>query len=78
MKRGTVSDKLTRFLYRYGNTPHSMTGFPPAELLFGRRLQTRLDLLKPSLESRVEYKQAQQTDIRKVINVPSQMTPKCM
>lgn len=64
MKRGTISDKLARFLYSYRNTPHSTTGIPPAELLFGRRLQSRLDLLKPSLESRVEYKQAQQKNAR--------------
>ena len=60
MKRGTLSDKPARFLYSYRNTTHSTTGVPPAEFLFGRRLQSRLDSLKPSLESRVEYKQAQQ------------------
>ena len=44
--------------------PHSMTGVHPAEFLFDRRLQSRLDLLKPSLESLVEYKQAQQKNAR--------------
>ena len=32
----------------------------PAELLMGRRLRSRLDLLKPNLAQRVENKQLQQ------------------
>jgi hypothetical protein len=32
----------------YQNTPHSYTGRPPAELMIGRSLRTRLTILKQS------------------------------
>ena len=50
--------KLQRFLFTYRCIPHSTTGVPPAELLMGRRLQSALDLLKPSLVDKVGKKQA--------------------
>ena len=50
MKRGahqglTVQQRLADFLLRYRITPHSTTHRAPAELLMGRKLRTRLDLL---------------------------------
>ena len=60
MRQGTVSDKLARFLYSYKNTPHSTTGTSPTEPLLGRRLQSRFDLMKPSLETHIAEGQAQQ------------------
>ena len=33
--------KLQEFLLVYRSTPHSITGQPPSELLFGRRIRTR-------------------------------------
>ena len=60
MKEGTISDKLARFLFAYRTTPHTTTGVSPAELMFSRRLQSRFDLMKPSLEAHVEHKQLQQ------------------
>ena len=44
---GSVKEKLSRFLFKYRITPHSSTGVAPAELLMGRCLRSRLDLLKP-------------------------------
>ena len=38
-------------------TPHSTTGVSPAELLQNRRLRSRLDLLRPDIEIKVETKQ---------------------
>lgn len=49
--------KLQRFLFTYRCVPHSTTGIPPAELLMGRRLRSVLDLLKPSVSGKVEWKQ---------------------
>ena len=60
MKVGTLSDKLARVLFIYWNTTHTTTGIFPAELMFGRRLQSWFDLIKPSLEAHFEHKQLQQ------------------
>ena len=38
-------------------TPQSMTKVSPAELLFGKKLRTRFDLLRPNMAGRVRYKQ---------------------
>ncbi|PFX22103.1 Retrovirus-related Pol polyprotein from transposon 17.6 [Stylophora pistillata] len=53
---GTQTQKLARFLLRYRTTPHTATGCPPAEILMGRRLRTRLGLLRPDLSARMEQK----------------------
>ena len=42
-----LQQTLDRFLFNYRLTPHSTTGVSPAELMFGRRPRTRLDLLRP-------------------------------
>ena len=60
MKEGTLSDRLARFLISHHNTPHSTTGASPSELMFGRRIYTRLDVIKPSLETRMKRSQLQQ------------------
>ena len=39
---------IDRFLFNYRLTPHSTTGVSPAELMFGRRIRSRLDLLWPN------------------------------
>ena len=41
-------------------TPQSTTGTSPAELMFGRKLCTTLDLLKPIVAVKVHQKQTQQ------------------
>ena len=48
------STRLQKFLMSYRSTPHKSTGRPPAELMFGRRLRTRLDLLKPDVRARLD------------------------
>ena len=60
LSTGSLSDKLARLLFSYRITPHSTTGLSPAELLMGRKLKSRFDLLKPNIATRVELKQQQQ------------------
>ncbi len=58
-------EKLSRFLMKYRITPHSISGISPSQLLMGRRLRTRLDLLHPDLANSVEncqWKQKQGHD----------------
>ena len=40
-----MESRVARLLSRYRVTPQSTTGRSPAELMFGRKLRTRLDLL---------------------------------
>ena len=62
MKRvqGTLDPQLSRFLFCYRTTLHATTGQPPAELMFGRPLRTRLDMLKSDTGRRVRGQQEQQ------------------
>ena len=55
-KPGTQTEKLARFLLRYRDTLHTATGCLPAEILMGRRLRTRLELLRPDFSARIEQK----------------------
>ena len=56
-----VKEKLAKFLIAYRNTPHSTTGATPAQLLLGRPLRTRLDLVKPNLNCKMVNQQHQQS-----------------
>ena len=60
----TLSHQLASFLLTYRTTLHSTTGTPPCELLMGRSLHTRWDLLKPDVRKRVwcQAKQKEQHD----------------
>ena len=42
-----LQDSVVNFLARYRSTPHSVTNQSPSEMLNGRRIRTRLDLLHP-------------------------------
>ena len=59
---GDVVEKLSKFLFSYRVTPHTTTGVSPAELMFGRRLRTVFDLVKPEdkIHKRVLIKQENQ------------------
>ena len=52
--------RISRILFHYRITPHSTTGVPPAELLFGRRIRSHLDQVKPDLTNQVTLKQTLQ------------------
>ncbi len=58
--QGTLSDRLGRMLFEYRQTPQTTTGVSPAELIFGRPLRSRLSLLHPCLEAKVQDKQMKQ------------------
>ena len=59
-KAGTIEERLARMLMKYRTTPHSTTGVSSSELLFSWKIKTRLDLIKPSLETKVYKKQQNQ------------------
>ena len=59
---GSLDDKIARFLFHYRITTNSTTGIAPAELLFGRRLRSHLDLLHPDTTARVDEQQRKQAE----------------
>lgn len=36
---------VAKFLFSYRNSPHSVTGVPPSQMMFNRHIKTRLDFL---------------------------------
>ena len=58
MSNGTLETKLQHFLLNYRITPQGTTGVPPAQLLMGRQLRSRLDLVLPKVAQRVQNAQA--------------------
>lgn len=59
-KQGTIETKVSRFLFSYRTNPQSTTGITPSEMLMGRHLKTRLDLIKPDVGKRVQEEQFRQ------------------
>ena len=57
ISKGTLKEKVLRFLTRYRTTPHSTTGKCPSKLIFGHKTRTHLDLLHPSLQDHVHKHQ---------------------
>ena len=45
----TLQYKLNRFLLAYRSAPHAVTELSPAQLLLGRNVKTRLDLIKSNI-----------------------------
>ena len=56
----SMEHALTTFLLRYRVTPQATTGVPPSELMIGRPLRTRLDLIRPDVGRRVRDHQGRQ------------------
>lgn len=56
---------IQRYLLVYHNTPHCTTGESPARLLQGRRLRTRLDVIKPDHGRKLRNKEYAATEIAK-------------
>ena len=52
--KNAVKARLDRFMFAYRTAPHAATGHSPAQLLFGRNLKSRLDLLKPNIKRVVD------------------------
>lgn len=61
IEKQDVQKSLNTFLLYYRNTEHCTTGESPAVLLMGRRLRTRLDVLRPDRERKVLKSQNSQT-----------------
>ena len=59
LREGSISTRISRFLFKYRLTPHSSTGVSP-ELMFGRQLCSQLDQLRPSLEKTARQSQDHQ------------------
>lgn len=64
MSGRSLETKLSRFLFQYRITPHTVTGVPPAEMLLGRRPKSHLDLLRPDVGARVVRSQDVQKERR--------------
>ena len=57
---GPLQHHIANFLLTYRTTPHTTTNVAPCTLLMGRSLRTRLDMLRPNLDSAVCEAQAKQ------------------
>ena len=51
---------MAKLLISYQAAPQSTTGESPSQLLFGRQIRTRLDLIKPCRDRQVEQQQQHQ------------------
>lgn len=58
---------IPRFLLNYRTTPHCTTKITPAELVFGRKLRTLLDLVKNPNNDTIEPGKAQKEAIKNMI-----------
>ena len=61
-KNGSLEERIARVLFTCRIAPHSTTGVSQSELLLGRRLRSRLDLIYAHQTGRVEQSQLRQKD----------------
>ncbi|KAK9710793.1 Integrase core domain [Popillia japonica] len=52
----TSIQRLQNFIFNYRNTPHNTTHKSPNEMIFGHRLRTIFDNIKPDVKSSLRYK----------------------
>lgn len=60
MNKENVNLALSKFLLAYRNSVHLTTNETPAKLMFNRPLRTKLDLIRPNIQSYVSDKQSKQ------------------
>ena len=70
----SVQLTIDKFLFNYRLTPHSTTGVSPAELMFGRKLRSRLDLLWPGDSVAAKVAERQQAQRREHSKSPRTLT----
>ncbi|GBP78452.1 Uncharacterized protein K02A2.6 [Eumeta japonica] len=73
-EKGSLQDKIQKFLMTYRKTPNNATGLSPAEMMFKRLYRTRIDLVKredteresknENLEINKEFKTGDRVQIR--------------
>ena len=65
-----IKTLISRFLYSYRNTPpHTQTGKAPSELLFNRKVNTRLSLLKLSRNIVNDEEKFAKSEILKLLKI---------
>ena len=60
MMEKSLNARISMFLAKYHSTPHATTGISPNELFLQRKVRTKLDMLKPDVQSIVHAKQSLQ------------------
>ena len=60
IKEGSLNTRIARSFFKYRLTPHSSTGVSPAELMFGRKLRSQLDLVKLDAGQKARLEQDRQ------------------
>ena len=55
-QKRSMQHRLDNFLFAYRTSPHTFTDKTPAELFLGRKLRTRLSLVKPDMKMAMQEK----------------------
>lgn len=75
---GSIKSNLQKFLFHYRLTPHSELNKFPAEMMYGRKLRSRLDLMFPKKDKEREivestsvltkFKRGERVAVREYVN----------
>lgn len=77
-RQATASNVIScihKFLLAYRTTPQATTGVPPSQLLMGRRLRNKLDLMLPNFQSKMNIKEWKQLGNMKKVREFAESTP---